>query len=316
MKTFIYIFLFIIINNNLYSNQIEDVIGKINFYTIKENETLIDISRRHNLAFPEVLLSNSNLTDPWVLSAGDTILLPSRHILPEGKREGLIVNKGDLRAYFFQDDNIIFSFPIGIGRTDWDTPIGVAKVVGKKKNPYWTVPKSILEEEPHWPKVVKPGPENPLGSRAIYLSLPGYLLHGTNKPWGVGMRVSHGCIRLFPEGVEKLYEIIKEGDGVQIIDQKVKAGWIGGVLYLEVHTMHPYGLEEDEIEKPNIRLLPEAAKIIQKASGVYISKIDLPLSNIKLSGLRPNLVLATFILKYLDQTSSLVISQPSGIKLL
>ncbi len=274
MKTFIYILLFIIINNNLYSNQIEDVIGKINFYTIKENETLIDISRRHNLAFPEVLLSNSNLTDPWVLSAGDTILLPSRHILPEGKREGLIVNKGDLRAYFFQDDNIIFSFPIGIGRTDWDTPIGVAKVVGKKKNPYWTVPKSILEEEPHWPKVVKPGPENPLGSRAIYLSLPGYLLHGTNKPWGVGMRVSHGCIRLFPEGVEKLYEIIKEGDGVQIIDQKVKAGWQGGVLYLEVHTMHDYGLEEEEERKPNIRLLPEAAKILQLKAGSNIAKID------------------------------------------
>ena len=274
MKTFIYILLFIIINNNLYSNQIEDVIGKINFYTIKENETLIDISRRNNLAFPEVLLSNSKLTDPWVLSAGDTILLPSRHILPEGKREGLIVNKGDLRAYFFQDDNNIFSFPIGIGRADWDTPIGVAKVVGKKKNPYWTVPKSILEEEPHWPKVVKPGPENPLGSRAIYLSLPGYLLHGTNKPWGVGMRVSHGCIRLFPEGVEKLYEIIKEGDGVQIIDQKVKAGWQGGVLYLEVHTMHDYGLEEEEERKPNIRLLPEAAKILQLKAGSNIAKID------------------------------------------
>ena len=134
--------------------------------------------------------------------------------------------------------------------------------------------KSILQEEPHWPKVVKPGPDNPLGTRAIYLSIPGYLLHGTNKPWGVGMRVSHGCIRMYPEGIESLFEMINEGEKVQIVDQKVKVGWEGGVLYLEVHTMHEYGLEEDEIKKPNIRLLPEAARLLQEKSGKYISKIN------------------------------------------
>ena len=95
--------------------------------------------------------------------------------------------------------------------------------------------------------MVKPGPENPLGSRAIYLSMPGYLLHGTNKPWGVGMKVSHGCIRLYPEDIEMLYDLVNHGENVEIIDQPVKSGWFGGVLYLEVHSMHPYGLEDKEI---------------------------------------------------------------------
>ena len=122
--------------------------------------------------------------------------------------------------------------------------------------------------------MVKPGPDNPLGTRAIYFSMPGYLLHGTNKPWGVGMKVSHGCIRFFPEGIESLFDMIDKGDKVEIVDQKVKAGWQGGVLYLEVHTMHIYGLEEEEEKKPNIRLLPEAAKIIQAKAGVHIAKID------------------------------------------
>ncbi len=273
MKHFIYIFIFFIPCFSLFSSPIEDIIGNLKIYTIKEGETLIDISRRHNLAFPEVMLSNPDIKDPWVLQEGKTIKLPSRHILPSGNREGIIINKGDLRAYFFKDNNI-YSFPIGIGRAEWDTPIGYAKVTGKKKDPYWTVPKSILEEEPHWPKVVKPGPDNPLGTRAIYFSMPGYLLHGTNKPWGVGMRVSHGCIRFYPEGIESLFDMINEGDKVKIIDQKVKAGWQGGVLYLEVHTMHSYGMEEDEEIKPIIRLLPEAAKIIQKRAGIHIAKID------------------------------------------
>ncbi|MAH89048.1 MAG: hypothetical protein CMJ06_03260 [Pelagibacterales bacterium] len=274
MKLFIFISIVLLIYNKVFSTQLEDIIGNMSSYTIKEDETLIDISRRYNLAFPEVLLNNNSINDPWTLETGKVISLPGRHILPKGKREGIIINKGDLRAYYFKDKNTIFSFPIGIGRANWDTPTGKATIVGKKKNPFWTVPKSILEEEPHWPKVVKPGPDNPLGTRAIYLSMPGYLLHGTNKPWGVGMRVSHGCIRMYPEGIEKLFEMVKEGDKVEIVEQNVKTGWQGGVLYLEVHTMHEYGLEEDEEKKPNIRLLPEAAKLIQEAAGIHIAKID------------------------------------------
>ena len=274
MKFLLKILILYFFNYSLYSEYIEDIIGNISYYTIRENETLIDIARRNNLAFPEIMLNNPQIKDPWVLEVDKTIKLPTRHILPSGKRQGIIINKGDLRVYFFKDKNNIFSFPIGIGRSDWETPTGKAVVVGKKKNPYWTVPESILEEEPHWPKVVKPGPDNPLGTRAIYLSIPGYLMHGTNKPWGVGMRVSHGCIRMYPEGIEELYDYVEKGEKVQIIEQNVKAGWQGGVLFLEVHTMPDYGLEENEKKRSNIGLLPEAAKVIQQKAGIHIAKID------------------------------------------
>ena len=122
--------------------------------------------------------------------------------------------------------------------------------------------------------MVKPGPENPLGSRAIYLSMPGYLLHGTNKPWGVGMKVSHGCIRLYPEDIEMLYELVSQGENVEIIDQPVKTGWFGGVLYLEVHSMHPYGLEDKETLESNMRLLPQATKSLQKSAKHHIVNVD------------------------------------------
>ena len=194
--------------------------------------------------------------------------------MPNVKREGIVVNKGDLRLYYFSKDKNIYTYPIGIGRGDWETPVGNAVVTGKKKYPYWTVPKSILEEEPHWPKVVKPGPKNPLGTRAIYLSMSGYLLHGTNKPWGVGMKVSHGCIRLYPESVEELYEIVKQGENVNIIDQPVKSGWDGNTLYLEVHSMHPYGLEDKQLIENNLRLLPQATESLQKTANHHVIKID------------------------------------------
>ena len=262
------------INLNLFSSQEEELLGNLSYYKIKNNDNLIEIARKNNLSFPEIMIANPKIDDPWMLNEGEIIILPKRHILPDSKREGIVVNKGDLRVYYYGKDSKILSYPIGIGRGDWETPTGSTKITGKKKNPYWTVPKSILEEEPHWPKVVKPGPENPLGTRAIYLSMTGYLLHGTNKPWGVGMKVSHGCIRLFPENIEELFDYVRVGQKVEIVDQPVKAGWYGGVLYLEVHTMHPYGLEENQGLKPNIRLLPKAASIIQAKAGVYIGRVN------------------------------------------
>jgi L,D-transpeptidase ErfK/SrfK len=266
--------LFYIFNYIINSFALEDLIGQTTYYKIKKDDTLISVARKHNLAFPEIMLANSSLKDPWLPELGKNIILPTRHVLPDHKKEGIIINKGDLRVYYFSKDGSIYSYPIGIGRREWETPDGIATVVGKKKNPYWTVPKSILEEEPHWPKVVKPGPDNPLGTRAIYLSMPGYLLHGTNKPWGVGMKVSHGCIRLYPEAIEAIYELVDTGEKVVIVDQPIKVGWQGGVLYLEVHITHPYGLEEGEILKSNMRLLPQTAKVIQKKAANVIENID------------------------------------------
>lgn len=273
MKFFLVI-LFIFKQFNLYSNELTDIIGNQSFYKTKYDETLIEIARSNNLAFPEIMSANDDLNDPWVVQPEKHLLLPNKHLLPNVKREGIVVNKGDLRLYYFAKNKEVHSYPIGIGRGDWETPVGKAVITGKKKNPYWTVPESILEEEPHWPNVVKPGPKNPLGSRAIYLSMPGYLLHGTNKPWGVGMKVSHGCIRLYPEGIEELYDLVVKGEKVQIIDQPVKSGWENNTLYLEVHAMHPYGLEDNQLIENNLKLLPQAAESLQKSAKHHIVKID------------------------------------------
>ena len=273
MKIFLF-FLIIFINNNLHSKELKDIIGHIKFYKTENDETLIDIARINNLAFPEIMSANKGLDDPWTIENDYHILLPNRHLLPNVNRQGIVVNKGDLRLYYFSNNNKVYSYPIGIGRGDWETPLGEAIVTGKKKNPYWTVPESILEEEPHWPPVVKPGPKNPLGTRAIYLSMPGYLLHGTNKPWGVGMKVSHGCIRLYPEAIEELYDLVGKGEKVQIIDQPVKSGWEKNTLYLEVHSMHPYGLEDKALIENNLRLLPQATESLQSTAGHHIANID------------------------------------------
>ncbi len=252
-----------------------DIIGNIEYYTSKSEETLIDISRKYNLSFPEVLSSNPHIVDPWLVLHGTDILLPTEHILPRAKREGIVINLADLRAYYFKNGTSeILTFPIGVGRNGWETPLGEAHVTGKKEKPYWKVPKSILEEDPSWPPVVPPGPDNPLGDHAIYLSMPSYLLHGTNKAWGVGMRVSHGCIRLYPEGIEKLYNLVSLETPVTIVDQPIKAGWRDDKLYVEVHIMHEYGMEEGVKLAPRNTLLPEAAKVIQEVAGIEINKID------------------------------------------
>ncbi len=261
-----------------YSVKANDIIGSEKTYYSKKSETLIDISRDHNLSFPEVMSSNPHIHDPWLIKENEKITLPNEHIIPFAPKEGLIINLADLRAYYIdKKNNQIHTFPIGIGREGWETPLGLAKVRGKTINPTWTVPKSILEEDPTLPKRIGPGPDNPLGKHAIYLSMPSpgsYLLHGTNKAWGVGMRVSHGCIRLFPEGIKKLFSLVKKGTKVNIVNQPVKAGWKHGVLYIEVHVMHEYGRESNKPLPPKTSLLPDASAIVRAVAGSDVYRVD------------------------------------------
>ena len=192
-----------------------DIIGLNTFYTTKHEDTLIEIARIHGISFADILSVNGDM-DPWIPGKDNKLLIPKQHILPFGKREGIIINIGDLRLYYFQGNNIIKTFPIGIGRSGWETPLGNAIIIDKKENPIWIPPESVRKEDPELPKVVAAGPDNPLGTRAIYLSMPSYLLHGTNKPYGVGMKVSHGCIRLYPEHIEELYNLVKTEDFSEI----------------------------------------------------------------------------------------------------
>jgi len=210
--------------------------------------------------------------DPWIPGKDKKLLIPKQHILPFGKRDGIIINIGDLRLYYFSGE-LIKTYPIGIGRSGWETPLGKSLITGKKKDPVWIPPESVREEDPELPKVVAAGPDNPLGNRAIYLSMPSYLLHGTNKPYGVGMKVSHGCIRLYPEHIEELYDLVEVNTKVNIIDQPIKAGWLNGELFIEVHKLPKYVRENSKANNDK-NLLPLAYEITQKAAGLDILKVD------------------------------------------
>ncbi len=208
--------------------------------------TLPRYARAYGLGYREILAANPGV-NPWVPGEGTEVLLPLAFLLPEAERSGIVLNLAELRLYYFPPGgDRVLSYPIGIGREGWQTPVMQARVTAKIENPSWTPPESIRLEHAAagdpLPGVVPPGRDNPLGRYAIQLDIPGYFLHGTNKPLGVGMRISHGCVRLYPEDIEELVYKVSSGTPVQIVNQPVKAGWHRGALYLEVHEP----LEEEQ----------------------------------------------------------------------
>jgi L,D-transpeptidase ErfK/SrfK len=210
-----------------------DMAGAIVEYTVQEKDTLLDIARRFDMGIAEVMSANPDV-DPWLPKPGSTVIIPSLHILPALERKGIIINLGALRLYYFPDPHTVMTFPIGIGMDGWTTPTGETKIVRKRERPTWWAPKSILDEDPTLPPFIPPGPENPLGDYAMNLGIPGYLLHGTNKPYGsIGRRSSHGCMRLYPEDIEQLFAAVEVGTPVTIIDVPYQLGWKGNTLYLQ-----------------------------------------------------------------------------------
>ena len=232
-----------------------DLIGEVRSVKANPDETLLDIARRYDIGQDEILHANPSV-DRWLPEAGAEVILPSRHILPEARREGVILNIAEMRLYYFppskpgQPDEVQ-TYPVSIGRMDWDTPLGTTRVVAKTRNPEWRPPKSIKAEHAEdgeaLPDVIPAGPDNPLGKYALRLGLPGYLIHSTNKPYGVGMRVTHGCVRMYPEDIEVLFPEVPVNTPVQIVNQPVKLGWLGGTLFIEIHPP----LEEDR-DKTNL----------------------------------------------------------------
>jgi L,D-transpeptidase ErfK/SrfK len=212
-----------------------DLLGKTQSYVATGEDTLMDIARRHKLGFTELMAANPG-TDPWLPGLGKKLVIPTGHLPPRAKHEGLVLNLSDQRVYYFPVDGAPpRSMPMGIGRQGWSTPLGRTTVERKKSDPTWFIPKSIRDEDPELPKAIGPGPDNPLGKHAIYLGWPSYLIHGTNKPSGVGRRASHGCIRMYPEDIEQLFNDIPIGTPVTVVDQAAKIGWHAGNLMLEVH---------------------------------------------------------------------------------
>ena len=230
-----------------------DVIGELTTVTTRYEDTLLDLARRYGLGFEDVVRANPGI-DPWVPGEGTEVTLPTRYLLPPGPREGIVINLPELRLYYFPKPAAgaqpeVFTFPISIGRMDWGTPLGRTKVVSRVVDPTWYPPKSIREEHAAdnrpLPPVVPPGPDNPLGRHALGLDIPGYLIHGTNRPAGVGMRVTHGCIRMFPEDIEDLFNRVAVDTPVRIINQPYKMGWAEGKLLMEAHLP----LDEDRQEQ-------------------------------------------------------------------
>lgn len=222
------------------------IIGSLQTHVTAYEDSLVDLARKFGLGYTEIVSANPGI-DPWVPGADKKILLPTAHILPAAPYEGVVINLADQRLYFFRDDGkTVDSVPLGIGNAGWDTPKGTTKVVRKKKNPTWYVPKSVRAEDPELPAIVKPGPDNPLGSHAVYLGWPAYLFHGTNKPYGVGRRVSHGCVRLYPEDIARLFPDIKIGTLVTVVDQPMKLARQGNQVWMEIH---PNQEQADEVEQ-------------------------------------------------------------------
>lgn len=220
-----------------------DVIGAVQEVRVRERDTLVEVARRHGLGYREIRLANPDV-DPWLPGEGTVLRLPTQFVLPDAPREGLVLNISEMRLYYYPPAGSpyagkVVTYPLGIGREGWDTPLGATRIVRTAERPTWRPPESIREEYAkdgrELPRVVPPGPENPLGEYALYLGFPTYLIHGTNKPAGIGMRVSSGCIRLYPEDIAALYSMAGTDTPVHIIDQPYKAGWLDGALYVEVH---------------------------------------------------------------------------------
>ena len=220
------------------------LVGKIQYVAARQEDTLLDIARRFDLGFNELVAANPGV-DPWLPGEGTRLLVPTRFVLPPRPWRGIVINLVEMRLYYFPEPESgergeVITYPVGIGREGWSTPLGEFSITDKILHPSWTAPASIIEEMVAEgltvQRMIPPGPDNPLGDFALMLSEPGYMLHGTNRPFSIGMRVSHGCIRLYPEDIEQLFARVPRKITVRIENEPYKVGTENGVLFLEAHA--------------------------------------------------------------------------------
>lgn len=223
----------------------ETLFGELRYITTRRSDTLIDLARQYSLGYEEITRVNPSV-DPWLPGEGTEVLLPLQRILPAGSRKGIVVNLAEHRLYYFVPEadgrtRRVLTFPVSIGKMDWRTPLGATRIVDKRANPVWIPPASVRAEHAArgdpLPAQVPAGPDNPLGAYALRLGIPGgsYLIHGTNNPAAVGMAVTHGCIRMYPEDVEKLFALVPVGTPVALINEPLKVLFHRGEIWLEAH---------------------------------------------------------------------------------
>jgi L,D-transpeptidase ErfK/SrfK len=247
------------------------VVGADSSMTTVYEDTLPDIAHKYSLGFYEIIRANPGI-DVWLPGAGKELTLPGRRILPPGPREGIVVNLPEHRLYYYpkpgpHEHPVVITYPVSIGKMDWRTPLGGTTVIAKIKHPAWYPPESIRKEHAAngdpIPKVVPAGPDNPLGDFALRLAAGHgeYMIHGTNNPTAVGMAVTHGCIRMYPEDVAALFALIPVGTKVRLVNEPVKVAWVDGQLYLEAHP--PVDAEGQSIEPD----LTQLSQLLDKALG-------------------------------------------------
>jgi L,D-transpeptidase ErfK/SrfK len=265
-------------------------------------DTLYDLAAKFSLGSEELIRVNPQV-DPWLPGAGKHLIVPGRHILPPGPREGIVVNLPEHRLYYYPKPKRggpieVITYPVSIGKMDWRTPLGLTHVIGKQKDPTWYPPASVRKEHAEagdpLPPAVPPGPANPLGAYAMRLAAGNgtYLIHGTNNPIAVGLAVTHGCIRMYPDDVAALFPLIPVGTPVRLINEPVKVAWVDGELLLEAHP--PVDAQGQSFE-PDIDKFAEmlrtavgdttvaihwdyAREVLQKADGV-IATVGLEADN-------------------------------------
>jgi L,D-transpeptidase ErfK/SrfK len=254
------------------------VYGTDQHVTAAYEDTLLDIARRNSVGYEEIQRANPKL-DLWIPGAGAAVLIPGRRILPPGPHEGIVVNLPEHRLYYYpkprlHEKPIVITYPVSVGKMDWRTPLGQTQIVSKQTLPNWYPPASVVKEHAErgdpLPSVVPPGPDNPLGEYAMRLAIhPGtYLIHGTNNPLAVGMAVTHGCIRMYPEDIEALFKMVPVGTKVWLINEPVKVAYVDGELLLEAH---PQIDAEGQTMEPDLDMLSQR---LDHALGANVAAIN------------------------------------------
>lgn len=245
----------------------QTAVGTLGVHVTRSEDTLPDIARQYDLGYTQLAAANPGV-DPWLPGAGRRIALPSKYLLPDGPRRGIVINLVQQRLFYFPPEGrTVETYPIGVAVEGWSTPRGTTRVVAKQVHPAWYPPPSIRKEQPDLPQMVPPGPDNPLGDYALRLGWPGYLIHGTNIPDGVGRNSSHGCIRLYPEDIERLFNKVSVGTPVRVVTDEVQAAWIGTDLYMAIYPNKDQAEQIDNNEPMTPAAPPHLRKRVAAVAG-------------------------------------------------
>lgn len=253
----------------------KDYVGEMEMYRAKYEDTLVHLARKYGLGFVEMRAANPTL-DPWIPGEGTRVVLPTQSLLPDAPREGIVLNLAEMKLYLYQTPGAApIVYAISPGREGLNTPVGQTTIQSKKVGPTWTPTARMLKEDPTLKSFYPPGPDNPLGTHALYLGWPEMRIHGTNKPYAIGRRASSGCIRMYPEAIKDIYNRVPVGTKVTSVDQPVKVGWIDGKMYVEVSPTQEQSLRVEEMgDFKSYEITTEDMKRITRKAGPYADRID------------------------------------------